>query len=1208
MASMKASGGPPNKSGKIGGLTVESGKGGGLTVESGKGGGGGAGGGGTIESILTYLAPSDAKHDFGTDRPSEPAEKIAYNKGLFGVSGNVIDYKEESACLSSIITDYTNINRATNENGVEYDPLAIANPNRDFCFKSEHTITTNGKQFTVKYADVKWTAAMKTNYKKPDGIALVAQMNAEKETKRSAAQKKKEELDKKIKEEKAKIAAANKKGIIEDLKDMINRLRGASKSEEPEDERKEIDAPMFYEMMGLDPNQTIAIIVDAASIGLIEILSTGRFTGVRPTWYYIFGPEVENDPATKKHPSSPEFKNPNKNEGVIFIPCVSLNPSSFVYSYSYIQDDPSNLYLNKFFTNFIFELSELKDVKKGKTIEYTTDLTIKAISDTGEVKFIDESIDSKSKNDINFLTKLITELKTAFSSGEEKKFQYAISFLKKMAGDWLQVLLAVAVESRTRGFTPYAAAVRENVTAKIDRVFFVTHDQIALTFALLMGVECLFTHHAPVEGNPSLHSAFLYSLTSEADVNASINTKAESLIRSYKSYVSQIEASITKIDKYNEQCKTSIFEPTNDLDRHLKDHLRYDIISPFQVDAFDAYVQTIFTSALRIVATKKILPELTQDLVEPFIINDEELSRTIAKYKSVKDPATKILLGKQILELDARISSGIKNADKIIDSAQDFFKAPKGDGVMNITIKIREFTKTLIYVAAQNWTWDSVEVSNRSLSRLQNMGEFQAFNSDRNIFVNHIDALDNESKSKITLLFAKCYKCMIEPSTVFVLNTKKTTKIESRQITLTKTQSIKFKPMATTFCYEIFINFGVNFELKDDRTNPGKITIDEINPGKITIDEINTYCDTIIVANDVISLWGDVLAEEHAEKTTGPTGLNHLSEEILVAQMEDSAKVLDKAIETFDTNEPVETAAAKKAKKQSTVSMYCDSVYTACKLLKTKLLLGRGIGIGGGGGGGIRVGGSSHKLNLKGGGREDCNFHFLLPIYVLLFQLHKTTSNENFKESADFDLVLQYYDFLLRMETKLLELSNDDACKIALGIRDLFFINNVVSDKNKIEETYLPEELRNLPTKMLSLSGLLTTGFCGVLNEDYFTNTDSRFKTIEDSVFTGFINSIDIPGCFKTQFDLVMDQIDYKEFVDAVSQSARKVSKIIIADRATERQESITDTTAGKNYGHDMISKKLPILKPVPAYGGKKTRRKSRRPYKKTRKWRKTTK
>lgn len=1196
---MKASGGPMKASGgpKIGGLTVE----------SGKGGGGGAGGGGTIESILTYLAPSDAKHDFGTDRPSEPAEKIAYNKGLFGVSGNVIDYKEESACLSSIITDYTNINRATNENGVEYDPLAIANPNRDFCFKSEHTITTNDKQFTVKYADVKWTAAMKTNYKNSDGMAL-AQMNAEKDAKRREAQKKKEELDKKIKEEKAKIAAANKKGfiedLIEDLKDMINQLRGASKSEEPKDERKEIDAPLFYEMMGLDPNQTIAIIVDAASIGLIEILSTGRFTGVRPTWYYIFGPEVENDPATKKHPSSPEFKDPNKNEGVIFIPCVSLNPSSFVYSYSYIQDDPSNLYLNKFFTNFIFELSELKDVKKGKTIEYTTDLTIKAISDKGEVKFIDESIDSKSKNDINFLTKLITELKTAFSSGEEKEFQYAISFLKKMAGDWLQVLLAVAVESRTRGFTPYAAA-RENVTAKIDRVFFVTHDQIALTFALLMGVECLFTHHAPVEGNPSLHSAFLYSLTSEADVNASIITKAESLIGSNKSYVSQISASITKINEYNEHCKTSIFEPTNELDRYLTDHLRHDIISPFQVDAFDAYVQTIFTSALRIVATKKILPELTKDLVEPFIINDEELSKTIAKYGSVKDPATKISLGKQILELDARISSGIKNADKIIDSAQDFFKAPKGDGVMNITIKIREFTKTLIYVAAQNWTWNSVEVSNRSLSRLQNMDEFKAFNSDRNIFVNHIDALDNERKSKITWLFAKCYKCMIEPSTVFVLNTKKTTKIESRQITLTPTQSIKFKPMATTFCYEIFINLGGNFELKDARTNPGKITIAEIN----------TYCYTIIVANDVILLWDDVLAEEHAEKLP-LTGPSHLSEQILVAQMEDSEKVLDKAIETFDTNEPVETAAATvtkltkliKSKKQSTVSMYCDSVYKACKLLKPILLLDRGIGIGGGGGGGIRVGGSSHKLNLKGGGREDCNFHFLLPIYVLLFQLHKTTSNENFKESADFDLVLQYYDFLLRMETKLLELSNDDACKIALGIRDLFFINNVVSDKNKIGETYLPKELQNLPTKMLSLSGLLTTGFCGVLNEDYFTNTDSRFETITDSVFTGFINRIDIPGCFKTQFDLVMDQIDYKEFVDAVSQSARKVSKIIIADRATERQESITDTTAGKIYGPNMIKTKFTILKPVPAYGGKKTRRKSRRPYKKTRKWRKTTK
>jgi hypothetical protein len=137
------------------------------------------------------------------------------------------------------------------------------------------------------------------------------------------------------------------------------------------------------------------------------------------------------------------------------------------------------------------------------------------------------------------LTKIIDVLKNALTNSDEKKFKYAISFLKKMSGDWLQVLLTLAIDSRTRGFTPYTGA-RENVTAKIDRVFFVTHDQIALSFALLMGVECLFTHHGPVEGNPSLHSIFLYSLASEATVNESIIKKAMALNPNYDEEIAAI--------------------------------------------------------------------------------------------------------------------------------------------------------------------------------------------------------------------------------------------------------------------------------------------------------------------------------------------------------------------------------------------------------------------------------------------------------------------------------------------------------------------------------------------------------------------------------------------------------------------------------------------------------------------------------------------
>jgi hypothetical protein len=55
---------------------------------------------------------------------------------------------------------------------------------------------------------------------------------------------------------------------------------------------------------------------------------------------------------------------------------------------------------------------------------------------------------------------------------------------------------------------------------------------------------------------------------------------------------------------------------------------------------------------------------------------------------------------------------------------------------------------------------------------------------------------------------------------------------------------------------------------------------------------------------------------------------------------------------------------------------------------------------------------------------------------------------------------------------------------------------------------------------MTSLSGLLTTDFCGALNEEYFKDDVSvRQETLNNSAFTEFIASVDIPGCF-TPFNL----------------------------------------------------------------------------------------
>jgi hypothetical protein len=1197
------------------------------------GSGGGRGGGvalGQVEQILTKLAPNDASHDFGNDKPNNPQQMGAYNKGLYGGSGNKIDYGTEAESLSMVVSDPPN-----------YVPITSANEERDYCRMSRHQITVLGdakKTYTVNYADVKYTIETKNSYKK--------MLDAKEADKAKVTG----EFDAKVKtlndDKNRKMAAAAEpepvatppENFIEKFKTKISTTlaeltagkSGGSSKSQPKDLREEIDAPMFYHMMGLDPNQNIALVIDAASIGIIEILSNGTFPGKRPIVYYIYGPEVVHDPASKKHPSSPEFKDPTKwSHGVHWIPCVSMNPRDFVYCYDY-NPDPTGLYLNKFFTSFEFGLSELQETVNGKTIDYTTDLTIKAFDgpDKTKVKFIDESIDSKSKSDISFLTEMIQMLRTAMASGDEKEFQYAIAFLKKMAGDWLQVLLALAIAMRSRGFTPYrgptvaaaggggAGEIRRNITATIDRVFFLTHDQIALAFALCNGVECIFTHHTVVKGkgNPSLHSAFLYSLMSAEKVNASIIEKAKELAP--KNYAAEIANLTDSKREYDERRNTAIRGPVDALKKDISVHLTHTIANPFQVDWFDKYVKTLFTASLKIVAIKKILPDLSTIDLDALTADNAKLKSEFTKFESAGE-TVKVEDAKKLLELDAHVNSQIKSCEKMIASAKYFF-SDDGGGEMKINKEIREFTKELIYVAAANWTWDSPEVSTRKLVNLTSMDDQRVFNADRNIFINHLNSLDDDIKSQITLIFARCYD-FIEKNNdhkQFQNTIKKGKDKTETTVILTDSQFQKFKPMATTFCYEVFLNLGGKYNIPRETITKGKI---------------DEYCDRILAVSALTSLLNRDNISEIADKRIEKEELvaNHISEGILVRQMTQpdnggiesfSQERIFSAEEIGASSLPSPPSSSAKTStsppsaptgKPSKNSMRFSSVFSACQLLKERILSNRDY-TGARGPLFVDGGAKNRAIKMKGGAAPICNFHHQLPLYILLFQLHKTLSNENFEESLDYELTLQYYGFLLSLQDKFAELkeNKDDAVKIGLGIRDFFFINNVVSDDVKVKE------LPPMPSKMLSFSGLLTTGFCGALNEEYFKNVKDREESINDPVFVEFIKGVQIPERFSGQIDLVSDGVVYKDFVKAVSKSANEVAQQIIADRASEREQMINDSVSNVDdvvveegdrnmTGPGLTAEEMQFLNPVSSvfsglqqpqtsYGGKKTRRRKR--------------
>jgi hypothetical protein len=403
-------------------------------------------------------------------------------------------------------------------------------------------------------------------------------------------------------------------------------------------------------------------------------------------------------------------------------------------------------------------------------------------------------------------------------------------------------------------------------------------------------------------------------------------------------------------------------------------------------------------------------------------------------------------------------------------------------------------------------------VSSRALSTLTNYAQTKEFNADRNIFLYNLDALDDDYKQNILLIFAKYHKYIVEhPVDGFIINTfKKKEKVEEP---LSGPQLKKFRVMAETFCYEVFFNFGAfgAFGTKDASQT-----------------QVFEYSKEIVLANEVLTEWDEITNEENAY------------ENLLVKQMNEIDGKLDNKIESFDVSE--EAPATTQTQKPSKFFMNYNSVIVACNLLKERVLPQSG----GGGGGGGAAG------SIFGGSKGTTNFHPLLPIHIMLYQLSKTVANENFKTSMDFELVLQLYDFLLMA----IEIVKKNAQK-GIIFRDLFFIDNCL-DK-------IPKR-----GKMMSLIELLTTRFCGKLNTEYFEDYKSQGNNSE------FLETLNT--CMKTPYDMIVDKIDYDTFVKAVSLSAKEVANEIIGNReiknVSKRRYSVKKRAKSKSYMKTNSNKK----------------------------------
>ena len=131
-----------------------------------------------------------------------------------------------------------------------------------------------------------------------------------------------------------------------------------------------------------------------------------------------------------------------------------------------------------FYSKYTYSLSGIKQVGFFKKIMKQR-VSVSVTNDTGSM--IQESPDAKVSNSIQSLLKTFLS-KLWGTTKPTDKFNIASAWVRKRGGDWLQVLACLDLKNRK-----YDKSLPENV-----QPFFMTIDYIALSYALLMGVDTIF--------------------------------------------------------------------------------------------------------------------------------------------------------------------------------------------------------------------------------------------------------------------------------------------------------------------------------------------------------------------------------------------------------------------------------------------------------------------------------------------------------------------------------------------------------------------------------------------------------------------------------------------------------------------------------------------------------------------------------------------
>jgi len=571
-----------------------------------------------------------------------------------------------------------------------------------------------------------------------------------------------------------------------------------------------VEAKEFIDALDIKDNS--AIVIDAAAVSILDILKSGD-AGRNPiTIYYAYVPEVVNDPAGKTPIDSAVFR---ASGGINLLPCISNESPSLNYNYLFdtkfsgenMKNRLSDNY-KKFFTKYNFQLSELQVNQKGKKIDYTTNLVISS-SESGN-KNSETITDSKKKNNITFLKAILINtikllVKTKPSDENKNIFLFNTKFQQKRSGDWLQVLACLLIKSRKLKYIPQKGPTIQNIEKQISDVYFVTHDRIALAFALLCGVECIYTH-------AQTKSVYIFKEASpeavaarEAEILALKQARVENIYQNigisgpdsatlageYRVNYINYENSVKKYTAFRNNIITTYTSQIKELKIDPKYSSLFSEGSDFNVDIFSEFTGNLFSLCF----LQKFLLLHFPDIQKLY----DEISPLADEIRNLKDGDTN-----RIIDLYENLMTKVNSCAETINKYINQDTSAEGNSIMiNFDGTIATIKKSASYKLANGWSWSNTIGNSRVWDAFKKIIGDTSYKSDKNSFLYELDALSNEIKIYLTQTYGKILNRLDSISNDILKEN-----IRNIANPINPGRGEKFIVVAKGFCAEVFLNFG----------------------------------------------------------------------------------------------------------------------------------------------------------------------------------------------------------------------------------------------------------------------------------------------------------------------------------------------------------------------------------------------------------------